>query len=350
MMQEQAMKMFKDKPVVILALEKELFDQIEKLLNTFDKQATPNFKKLAKSHSNVFLDNIITGSKRVFNLSVHNMKGHMTTALKIARSKFLGDLTIHVDLRNKAPTFKLFVVIMEYAFSILQTPALVDKLNAIFFPESNSEGTIILFFATHIDLWALYYLKVYPTEAVAAAKFSTSESNWRQKVYHSITCFGFMDEIHFGDWFKGWSCTQPSCYVNGVDMMVSEVQPLDKDLFSHKFKRAGYRYQVAVALETSKIVYVGGGVPCGKWPDLTLVRQTLLKHIEPHEKVAADQGYVGDPRLMLRVLVTSVNNANHNFNLKQMGAQHETVNQRFKDFQILNSLFQSDWNSHACIF
>ncbi|KAJ3388976.1 hypothetical protein HDU80_011587, partial [Chytriomyces hyalinus] len=30
-------------------------------------------------------------------------------------------------------------------------------------------------------LWALYYLKVYPTEAVAAAKFSTSESNWRQK-------------------------------------------------------------------------------------------------------------------------------------------------------------------------
>ncbi|KAJ3253937.1 hypothetical protein HDU77_004327 [Chytriomyces hyalinus] len=199
-------------------------------------------------------------------------------------------------------------------------------------------------------LWALYYLKVYPTEAVAAAKFSTSESNWRQKVYHSITCFGFMDKIHFGDQFEGWSCTQPSCYVDGVDMMVSEARPLDKDLFSHKFKRAGYRYQVAVALGTSKIVYVGGGVPCGKWPDLTLVRQTLLKYIEPHEKVAADQGYVGDPRLMIRVPVTSVNNVNHNFNLKQMGAWHETVNRWFKDFQILNSLFQSDQNSHARIF
>ncbi|KAJ3392647.1 hypothetical protein HDU80_010834, partial [Chytriomyces hyalinus] len=57
--------------------------------------------------------------------------------------------------------------------------------------------------------------------------------------------------IHFEDWFEQWSCTQPSCYVDGVNMMVSEARPLDKDLFSHKFKRAGYRYQVAVALGTS---------------------------------------------------------------------------------------------------
>ncbi|KAJ3398384.1 hypothetical protein HDU80_008983 [Chytriomyces hyalinus] len=116
---------------------------------------------------------------------------------------------------------------------------------------------------------------VYPTEAVTAAKFNTSESNWR-------------DKIHFEDQFEQWSCTQPSCYLDGVDMMVLEARPLDKDLFSHKFKRADYRYQVAVALGTSKIVYVGGGVPCGKWPGLKLVRQTLLKHIEPYEKVAAD--------------------------------------------------------------
>ncbi|KAJ3390822.1 hypothetical protein HDU80_011172 [Chytriomyces hyalinus] len=122
-------------------------------------------------------------------------------------------------------------------------------------------------------LWALHYLKVYLTEAVAVAKFNPSESNWRQKVYHSITCFGFMDEIHFGDCFEGWSCTQKSCYVDGADMMVSEARPLGKDLFSHKFKRAGYRYQVAVALGTSKIIYVGGGVPCGKWNTLSHMKR-----------------------------------------------------------------------------
>ncbi|TPX68639.1 hypothetical protein CcCBS67573_g07122 [Chytriomyces confervae] len=109
-------------------------------------------------------------------------------------------------------------------------------------------------------LWALHYLKVYLTEAVAVAKFNPSESNWRQK-------------IHFGDCFEGWSCTQKSCYVDGADMMVSEARPLGKDLFSHKFKRAGYRYQVAVALGTSKIIYVGGGVPCGKWNTLSHMKR-----------------------------------------------------------------------------
>ncbi|KAJ3399106.1 hypothetical protein HDU80_008250 [Chytriomyces hyalinus] len=106
------------------------FDQIKKLLNKFDKQAKPDFKKLAKSHSNAFPDNVIIGSKRVFNLSVHNMKGHITTPLKISKSNFLRDLTSDMELGNKTPTFKLLGVIME----------------------DISEGTIISFLAVCIDL------------------------------------------------------------------------------------------------------------------------------------------------------------------------------------------------------
>ncbi|KAJ3394125.1 hypothetical protein HDU80_010593 [Chytriomyces hyalinus] len=137
--QEQAMIMFKDKPVMILALEKEMvgyilthrysrqevwsrmfqFDEIEKLLNKFDKQATPDFKNWLR-----------LTPKRFQTMTSQAAKESSTSR------NFLGDLTSDVELGNKTPAFKLLGVITEYAFSTLQTPALVDELNAIFFPES----------------------------------------------------------------------------------------------------------------------------------------------------------------------------------------------------------------------
>ncbi|KAJ3238950.1 hypothetical protein HDU78_003126 [Chytriomyces hyalinus] len=175
-------------------------------------------------------------------------------------------------------------------------------------------------------LCALYFLKVYPTEATAVSKFSTSETNWRVKVKLAIDCFQEMDEIHFDDCFENWDLEQPSCYVNGTDVLVTETCPQDAALFSHKFNHAGYRYQVATALGCSKIVWVGGGVPCGSWPDLRMVRHGILHEIGPNEKVAADQGYRGDDQIMTKLQGRDADIRDHNHNLKQLGARHETVN------------------------
>ncbi|KAJ3223105.1 hypothetical protein HDU78_011412 [Chytriomyces hyalinus] len=112
-------------------------------------------------------------------------------------------------------------------------------------------------------LWALYFLKVYLTEATAVLKFSTSETNWHVKVKLAIDYFQETDEIHFDDCFENWDHKQPSCYIDSTDVLVTETRPQDAALFSHKFNHAGYRYQVATALGCSKIVWVDGGVPCG---------------------------------------------------------------------------------------
>ncbi|KAJ3280029.1 hypothetical protein HDU79_012066, partial [Rhizoclosmatium sp. JEL0117] len=64
----------------------------------------------------------------------------------------------------------------------------------------------------------------------------------------------------------------PSCYMDSVDIDVTEARPLDATLFSHNFKSAGYRFQVATGLGTSKIVYISGGTPCGMFNDLDHVR------------------------------------------------------------------------------
>ncbi|KAJ3076642.1 hypothetical protein HDU98_001652 [Podochytrium sp. JEL0797] len=200
-------------------------------------------------------------------------------------------------------------------------------------------------------LWGLHFLKVYPTEYVGAATWSTSESNWRSKVQEAVKCFSEMEEIDFEDRWINWDCPAPSAYVDGVDIAVCEAHPFNTDLFSHKFHRAGIRFQVATALGTSRIVHISGGLPCGANPDLLMVRRTLLKDLEDGELVAADQGYRGDARILVKLGGNSPGVREHNHNLNQMGARHETVNKRLKDFRVLSSgLYRVDRQSLTQIF
>ncbi|KAJ3232665.1 hypothetical protein HDU77_000817, partial [Chytriomyces hyalinus] len=159
-----------------------------------------------------------------------------------------------------------------------------------------------------------------------------------------------MDEIHFDDCFENWDLEQPSCYVDGTDVLVTETRPQDAALFSHKFNHAGYCYQVATALGCSKIVWVDGGVPCGLWPDLKMVCHGILHEIGPNEKVAADQGYCGDDHIMTKLQGCDADIRDHNHNLKQMGARHETVNAHLKDFRVLHGLHQLNRDDHSWIF
>ncbi|KAI9344262.1 hypothetical protein BDR26DRAFT_857496 [Obelidium mucronatum] len=192
---------------------------------------------------------------------------------------------------------------------------------------------------THF-LWGLYYLKVYPTESVAAATLGTSETNWRTKVKAVVNVFAECNQIEFEDRWIRWDILDPSMYVDGVDVPVTEARPLDKRLYSHKFKRAGYRFQVATAIGTSRIVFIGGGTPCGINNDLDQVQQTLLKQLEPDEKVAADRGYVGDVRVVTKMKGVGDAVRKHNRNWTILGARHETVNKRMKDFGILAGMFR----------
>ena len=58
--------------------------------------------------------------------------------------------------------------------------------------------------------------------------------------------------------------------MDGTDFMVQERAGNDwtPDDFSHKFRHAGLRYMIAVALGCSKIVRIAGGLPAGANPDI----------------------------------------------------------------------------------
>ncbi|KAI9328182.1 hypothetical protein BDR26DRAFT_864835 [Obelidium mucronatum] len=131
-----------------------------------------------------------------------------------------------------------------------------------------------------VDLWLIV------AEPVLADKLTKVHFLWfRQTVWQMIRIFNGMNEIHFEDRFEGWNSMVPSCYVDGIDVLIQETRPFNKGLFSHKFKHAGLRYQVASAIGVSKFVHVSGGVPCGEWPDIKMVRTNLLPKLRQGEKV-----------------------------------------------------------------
>jgi hypothetical protein len=137
-----------------------------------------------------------------------------------------------------------------------------------------------------------------------------------------------------------------------VDFPVYEQPNQDRHDFSHKFRHAGLRYEVATALGCSKIVHIAGGIPCGAWPDQKIARECLLPRLGPDEKPAGDLGY-SKSRFLTKFtgdgLTARMKAINHD--IKLMGARHETVNLRLKTFECLNArIFRHSREFHVLVF
>ncbi len=147
-------------------------------------------------------------------------------------------------------------------------------------------------------------------------------------------------QIHLDDRFENWNVLEPSCTLDGVDCPIAEPRrPIDPAFYSHKFKRAGLRYEVAVQINGTKIIWINGGVPCGRFPDLTLARLNFTTMLLPNERVAADKGYKDD--LFMLPISRPMNRGEKDFNTwhRKILARHETVNVRLKQFRVLKQVF-----------
>ena len=144
----------------------------------------------------------------------------------------------------------------------------------------------------------------------------------------------------------------PSCSLDGTDLWVFEQTEFDKNDMSHKFKHAGLRYEIGLALGASKIVHVAGGVPCGSWPDVRLARTCLLPQMLPGEMPAADRGYQDNRDRFYTPLRSPQTNRDRQLNreLKLIQARHEMVNRRFKDFRCLKEQFRHSRKQHKKVF
>jgi hypothetical protein len=137
--------------------------------------------------------------------------------------------------------------------------------------------------------------------------------------------------------------------VDGTDCRIQEPKPFSTKWFSHKFKKAGLRYEVAVCIKTGDIIWVNGPFPCGRWPDIKIFRRDLIHKLAIGEMVEADLGYRGESNYV-RTPPMYVSRSDRRAK-RNARARHETVNKRIKDFRCLHTLFRHDRRLHrSCFF
>ena len=82
--------------------------------------------------------------------------------------------------------------------------------------------------------------------------------------------------------------------VDGTDFKTWEPKhptlPIDTGYASHKFKSAGYRYEIAISMETGNCVWLYGPHRAGKH-DMAIMREALKSKLKQGEAVIADSGY-----------------------------------------------------------
>jgi len=104
---------------------------------------------------------------------------------------------------------------------------------------------------------------------------------------------------------------------------------------------------VAVSIYSGEIVWINGPFPCGAWPDVKIYRQGLNELLKlTGEKAETDLGYRGEPATVNH---PDAYNADH-YEKQCVRSRHETVNRRFKQFNVLGRTFRHDKDKHKEVF
>ena len=148
----------------------------------------------------------------------------------------------------------------------------------------------------------------------------------------------FLPQIIWDNRYLGYNGSICLVSVDGTDFRILEPQPFSPEWYSHKFKGAGVRYEVAICLQTGDIVWVNGPFPCGSYSDRVIARDEGLED-------ALDDGemYVGDGGYRDGYVRAETPTGYNNQDQWMKGiarARHETVNARFKLFGALRHVFR----------
>ena len=133
--------------------------------------------------------------------------------------------------------------------------------------------------------------------------------------------------------------------------MIKEPGPFDPAWYSHKSNGAGVRYEIASSIETGLMVWINGPFMAGAWSDDAIFKAFLKERLNEGEIVHADRGYSnkeGEPMIYFTPNTPGTDNM-HNGN-QQARARHETINGRFKRFNILGGKFRHDKDKHGICF
>ena len=140
--------------------------------------------------------------------------------------------------------------------------------------------------------------------------------------------------------------------VDATDCKIPRQSPATEAFYTHKHNGSGLRYEIALCILTGDIVSVIGPFPCGDWPDVEIFRFALKQMLVDCERVEADDGYLGEDPVNVRVPGSVV----HDHDDKQLYVRgrvrhrHETANKRIKQFKCMETVFRHDLSFHGACF
>ena len=131
---------------------------------------------------------------------------------------------------------------------------------------------------------------------------------------------------------------ETNCFtsVDGTDCPVFEPWPFDKKMHSHELNGPGVKHETAVCIKTSLIVWINGPFVGGKH-DSVIFREGLSNQLFDDEAVECDAGHGNDGKLRTPEMGESRVDRKMKANV---WAQHEAVNERLKQFNVLTTHFR----------
>lgn len=145
-------------------------------------------------------------------------------------------------------------------------------------------------------------------------------------------------QIIWNDRFKGDRGADCTTSVDCVDFPIPNQGPA---FSSHKFKgKSGLRYEIGLCIQTGDAVWVNGPYPCGRFPDISIFRDSILTHLGDAERVEADDGYIGEAPRYIKCPKSFTNPEETLFMQSRVRSRQETINKRLKDWGILREMFR----------
>ena len=155
-------------------------------------------------------------------------------------------------------------------------------------------------------------------------------------------------QIVFANRFVGDVGNDCLLSVDGTDFRIAK--GYSKDLYSYKFKKSGYRYEVGLNIKTGDICWWHGPYPPGIWNDNMIFRDALAKVLEPGERCETDKGYRGSAPQYVKCPGGVEGDDDKEAMQARVRNRQETVNERFKNWGILVSPYRHNLLEHQTVF
>jgi hypothetical protein len=141
--------------------------------------------------------------------------------------------------------------------------------------------------------------------------------------------------------------------VDGTDVHIPQQGPAipGNPFSSFKFKgKGGLRYEIGVDIFAGNIMWVNGPYAAGKYTDIKIFHRGLAHWLDEHERVEADNGYIGEALQKVKCPGCALNPTENQAMQNPVQSRHESLNRRLKNWAILMSLYRHDLMGHGNVF